>query len=162
MNIVRRNKIIIYPFIIFIVIGTVLYFFFSKPEIHIYINKHHTFFCDQFFKWATYGGDGRIILLLGILLLLFKARYSVLIIGTYLGSGIIVQVLKRFFFSNVHRPVKYFEGIYDLNIVEGVNLHSNHSFPSGHSAGPRERRTPFPGRRLCITTSSSSAPATTA
>jgi membrane-associated phospholipid phosphatase len=32
------------------------------------------------------------------------------------------------------RPIKYFEATFDLHLVEGVQIYSSYSFPSGHSA----------------------------
>ncbi|MGC8802879.1 MAG: phosphatase PAP2 family protein, partial [Bacteroidales bacterium] len=42
------------------------------------------------------------------------------------------QLLKHIF--DLPRPVKYFEKMADLHLVEGVKLLTSHSFPSGHAA----------------------------
>ena len=37
-------------------------------------------------------------------------------------------------FSGAFRPVKFLDGIYDLYLIEGVQMRSYFSFPSGHAA----------------------------
>jgi membrane-associated phospholipid phosphatase len=48
-------------------------------------------------------------------------------------SSIIAQVLKRVFFHDALRPVEFADRMPDLRMVEGVVLHHQNSFPSGHA-----------------------------
>ncbi len=107
---------------------------FTKGQIHIFINQHYNSFFDTFFKYITYLGDLAVFAVFVILILLFVSyRKSVLFACATLLSGIFVQLLKNFIFSNHLRPIKYFAGSYNLRMVEGVSVHTNYSFPSGHS-----------------------------
>lgn len=57
-----------------------------------------------------------------------------LVITTFITTGILVQFLKRAVFYNIERPVEYFKGTLDLYLVEGVRIYNKFSFPSGHAA----------------------------
>ncbi len=107
--------------------------FFSKAEIHLYLNELHSPFFDQFFKYATYMGDGTVVVLCILVLAFFRVRYGIFALVGYLGSGLIAQVLKRFVFRDVKRPLGFFDGIADLHLVPGVDVHTSKSFPSGHT-----------------------------
>jgi membrane-associated phospholipid phosphatase len=72
--------------------------------------------------------------ILGVVLLFFSIRKSVFIFSSGMLAGIIAQFLKRIIFPDMVRPVKYFEGVQELYLVEGVTVHSSFSFPSGHAA----------------------------
>ena len=52
-------------------------------------------------------------------------------------SGLLVLivsgVLKNFIFNGLPRPSAFYEGVFDLYYVPGVELHSMNSFPSGHT-----------------------------
>jgi membrane-associated phospholipid phosphatase len=43
--------------------------------------------------------------------------------------------MKRLVFDDYPRPSKFFEKNIDLHVIEGLELHSFFSFPSGHSSG---------------------------
>ncbi|MCX7987176.1 MAG: phosphatase PAP2 family protein [Bacteroidales bacterium] len=105
---------------------------FSKIEIHLWINKFHNNFFDHFFVFVTLLGDGLFVLFVSFLFLIYRIRYGIGIIFTFLISGIIAQIIKHI--TNVPRPVKYFENVANLHIVDGVKMLTSHSFPSGHSA----------------------------
>ena len=107
---------------------------FSKSEIHINLNQLHTSWFDIFFKYLTDLGDGMAIVLVVLILVFFSKRKSLQVALSGIVSGIIAQFLKKVVFGATPRPSAYFE---DLNIplhyIEGVDLHTAFSFPSGHS-----------------------------
>jgi len=110
---------------------------FPREVIHIGINNLHFTVLDRVFKTWTLLGDGLIILVVVLVPLFFKIRYSLILFTGYAISGLSAQLLKRLFFSDSARPVNYFRlhGIeHDLYLVPGVELHSWNSFPSGHAA----------------------------
>ncbi len=129
----KENQYIFLVFILVIIGCIPLFSVFSKAEIHIFINKlNHPVF-DFFFKYLTYLGDGIFVVTVGFIFLFVKYRYSLIIIFSYLFSSLIVQFLKRIVFSDLVRPIKYFKGIYDLHLVDGVEMYKVQSFPSGHA-----------------------------
>jgi len=110
---------------------------FSREVIHIKINSWHSPFLDTVFKSWTLLGNGLIVLVIVLIPLFFKIRFSIILFTGYAISGLSAQLIKRLFFSDSARPVNYFHlhGIdYDLYQVPGVELHNWNSFPSGHTA----------------------------
>lgn len=120
---------LVFWFVLLVLVAT-----FPKADLHLRVNELNSPFFDQFFKYVTLLGDGMFAIVIAILLMFKKLRYGVFVIASYLGSGIFVQLGKRFLFANQPRPSAYFKGVEDLHFVEGVSLHASRSFPSGHSA----------------------------
>jgi membrane-associated phospholipid phosphatase len=50
-------------------------------------------------------------------------------------TTIVTQSLKRLVFADTLRPKAFFEGLKDLYYIEGLEIHSHFSFPSGHTSG---------------------------
>lgn len=131
---IRKNLSFIIPYIIIIILLSAVLLIFPKPDIHIYMNRYHNSFFDLFFRNVTFLGDGLFVVIVCAVLLIFSFRNTVFFLSTYLGTGLMVQILKRFIFDDALRPVKYFEGVFDLYLVEGAKVYHYLSFPSGHSA----------------------------
>jgi len=127
----------LFPSLVVLLFGTILSITVPRELIHMKINGWHTPFLDQLFKLWTLLGDGWVVLMIVLIPLGIKIRYSLVLFAGYTISGLAAQLIKRLFFSETARPVKYFEfnGIdYDLYLVPGVEMHGWHSFPSGHTA----------------------------
>jgi len=134
INFFKNNSLILVAFIVFVIVSIPVLSIYSKDEIHIIINKNNNPFFDFFFKYITHLGNGIFVIVVGFVLALIKYRYAIFVIGSYLFSSLIVQFLKKIIYSDVIRPVKYFQGIYDLHLINGVEMHHAQSFPSGHTA----------------------------
>ncbi len=109
---------------------------FTKPELHILLNKANSPFFDLFFKYATWLGDGIWIPVVALFLFGVKYRYAfAFLLGSLLAAGV-VNFIKRVLLTGVYRPMKYFSmyETYNLHFVDGVKVHSINSFPSGHTA----------------------------
>ncbi len=133
-EIIRKNTWFFIPYLVILLLVTIPLAVYPKASLHLFINSCHSSFWDIFFKYITNFGDGFFGVTVGVLFLLISFRKSFFILATYAGSGIFVQLLKRVIFSGVYRPVKFFEGISQLHLVEGVKMRYYFSFPSGHSA----------------------------
>lgn len=135
-SILKKNRWFIIPYLFFLVIAVILLLTFSKTDLHILSNKANSLFLDYFFKYATYLGDGAMIAVLFIVLLFIKYRYAFSFLAGSLATALVVNFVKKVLLHDVYRPSKYFEmyETYQLHFVEGVNLHSFQSFPSGHTA----------------------------
>lgn len=135
-KLLKENRYILLPYSVALVICLILLFIYSKAEIHIWLNKANSPFFDQFFKYSTFLGDGAMIAILFIALLYVKYRYAFAFLTGSLVTSAVVNILKRLIFTEMYRPVKYFEmhESFQLHLVEGVKMHSLHSFPSGHTA----------------------------
>lgn len=134
-SLLRNNIVFFVPFLLFLFISTVFIFSFSKPEIHIVVNKMHLPFLDSFFKLITYFGDGTIYLFVLVYFLTRKYKWAIVFIAAVILSNIILYFCKHILFEDMYRPSKYFElfETYKLYLVEGVQLHNINSFPSGHT-----------------------------
>lgn len=98
------------------------------------INTARHALADQAFPYITHLGDGLFILLLAFYFLLRKnIRLFAGVAGGYLLSGLVVQVLKHT--VPALRPLAFFEAQgMQVPKVAGVVLHTQQSFPSGHTA----------------------------
>jgi len=136
IKLLKNNKYFFATYFLFLVVAVFLLLSFSKADLHIFLNRLNTPFFDEFFKYATFLGDGLMIAILFVVLLGYRYRFAfAFLIGALLTSGV-VQLFKKVLLENMYRPSKYFElfETYQLHLVEGVNLHSLQSFPSGHTA----------------------------
>ena len=132
-NIFKQNLYFLLPYIAFLITGFLLLIINGKPELHITLNKFHNNFFDSFFYFATFLGDGVTATLIIIILLAVKFRYFFIAASSNIISAGITQTLKHSIFSDEYRPKKFFEGMYDLYFVPGVDNYLYNSFPSGHS-----------------------------
>jgi len=124
---------------IFICVGAVIVLtypvaFFSKGQLELLINQNHYPFLDLFFKYVTHLGDGITLAILMIFLLL--RNYSLAIIAAFsiVIQSLLVSLLKRWIFKGLERPLAFFDESVSLNLVDGVDVHSFNTFPSGHTA----------------------------
>ena len=99
------------------------------------INGNGLIFLDALMPVLTHVGDGLFYIAVALLFFLFKKwRKGLFILFTYAVSGLIAQLLKRNVFPTSLRPRAYFEQTGEaIRQIEGVELFSYNSFPSGHS-----------------------------
>jgi membrane-associated phospholipid phosphatase len=136
MEIIKKHRAYFALYFPFVIIIGYLVFAYSKASIHLYFNQFHSPFFDQFFKYVTYLGDGWAIVIIALFYLFFiSIRQGYLIGFSVIFSSAITQIFKRFVFSGMVRPSTYFTEIdpQTLHLVEGVDLHSFYSLPSGHT-----------------------------
>lgn len=132
----KENKYFLLPWLLILLAFSILMLSYSKTELHLISNNLNSPFFDQFFRYATWLGDGIIVAVVAVILLFVSFRYTIaFLIGSLITSGI-VHLFKKVLLTDVYRPSKYFELFEEtkLHLIEGVNLHSLQSFPSGHSA----------------------------
>ncbi|MGB3467796.1 MAG: phosphatase PAP2 family protein [Cyclobacteriaceae bacterium] len=120
-------------YLIFLAVGAVVLYHIEKGDWVIYLNQSRFPLMDTFFKYWTHLGDGLFVLVLIIILLFIKYRFAIVFMFVAAAQGILSGIFKRLIFSSSMRPKKFFEGIYELQFIEGVQVHSNYSFPSGHT-----------------------------
>ena len=134
-----------------------LILFVGNNEIFLFVNAHSNSYTDVFFSWLTLLGTGAAFLVEALLVLgldyaqdkgkllnittgyrgyvgtAWWRRGVCLLVGFALSSGL-AQGLKRTFFSDSLRPKAVFEALQiPIRLPEGVDVHSLHSFPSGHT-----------------------------
>lgn len=133
-EVIKRNLYFFVPYFIFLMILLPPLILVSKTDILIYVNQHCKPALDDALRYLTNLGDGIPALIVAVLFLLVSFRKSLFIFLTFIGGGLFVQILKRMFFYDSLRPVKFLDGVYDLYLIEGVKIRSYLSFPSGHAA----------------------------
>jgi membrane-associated phospholipid phosphatase len=124
-------------YLIFFPAVSVFVMLYSKEAIHMVMNSWHTTFLDRLMKYWTMLGDGIVLTVIVLILLLVSLRHFFTGLSALVFGGMGAQLFKRLFFSEFPRPLKYFELIgsdYPLYLVPGVEFHSWYSFPSGHTA----------------------------
>ncbi|MDN5204948.1 phosphatase PAP2 family protein [Fulvivirgaceae bacterium BMA10] len=133
MNLKQTNTFLLF-FSTFLILGSFLVIFIPKGEIILLVNAHHHSFLDTFFKYVTFLGDGTWFAI--IFLVFLFIRYTYALIGLLMTTiqTVIVHFCKQIWFHNAPRPSAFFNGQIDLYFVEGVDVHSWGSFPSGHTA----------------------------
>jgi membrane-associated phospholipid phosphatase len=133
-KVLKNSLFFLIPYAIILLASGVVLAIYSKPDIHIWLNRYNSGFSDWVFSHVTFLGDGIFVISIAVVLLFYSLRSSVFLLTSYLFTGLVVQILKRIVFADYLRPVKYFNDTVQLHLVDGVRLLNGHSFPSGHSA----------------------------
>lgn len=107
--------------------------FIPKGQDVLLINGSHTDFTDLFFKYFTEVGNGWIFLPILILSIGINYRSAIGVLVAWIGHGLLSSILKRLIFPDLDRP-RGVLGDEVLHFVDGVAVHSHHTFPSGHTA----------------------------
>jgi membrane-associated phospholipid phosphatase len=129
----KQNRYFFIGYFIFVIIALYILIFYSKADGFILMNPYHSSLLNCFFIPYTYVGDGFFIIALALVLFFFRKKYlSLMIISSYLLSGLFAQVLKSFI--SEARPAYFLANTNYPYFIEHVTLHNYHSFPSGHSA----------------------------
>lgn len=120
-------------------IGTAIIFLypivvFPKGELELLINKFHYPALDIFFKYITHLGDGSLLAILLIGLLFYNYYAAILSAFSIVVQALLVTIFKRWIFNGLERPTAFFDQSIPLNFVDGVDVHTSNTFPSGHTA----------------------------
>jgi len=108
--------------------------FFPKGELELLINKFHYPALDLFFKYSTHLGDGSLLAVLLFGSLFYNYYTAILTAFTIIFQSILVSIFKRWIYRGLERPLAFFDESVTFNFVDGVDVHSSNTFPSGHTA----------------------------
>jgi membrane-associated phospholipid phosphatase len=115
-----------------IVLASITLIIFGRIEFSYRFNQFHHPLFDVFAKYITHLGDGFFVIGLCIIWIYQEKKTGWYIFMSYASSALITQLLKRTFFADMKRPISYINK--DLiHLVEGVTIHSENTFPSGHA-----------------------------
>lgn len=129
----KQNRYFFIGYFMLFIIALYVLIFYSKADGFILMNPYHSNLLNYFFIPYTYVGDGFFIIAVAIVLFFLRKKYlSLMIVSSYLVSGIFVQILKSFI--SEARPAYFLANTNYPYFIENVTLHNYHSFPSGHSA----------------------------
>lgn len=134
MKLIKDNLIFILLFLVYLICGAWYLMTHQHGDEILFLNNNHSSVLDFVFKFSTRLGE-EILWVLVILCFMMFVNYKTALVGfsTVILETLIVQIPKRLIFQDIERPQKYFEGKVILKVVEGVNVHHFHSFPSGHT-----------------------------
>ena len=112
----------------------VLQFIYPKLELHLLLNSHHNSLQDMFFTYYSLLAEWPLYVLALLPLLWKKIKITAFFALCELTGGAILQILKHTI--NMERPVCAFEHYQNmvLPLVDGIDMHSSNSFPSGHAS----------------------------
>lgn len=106
---------------------------YGKENAFLLLNTDLGLFADQFFRYATFLGDGIIWVPVTLLVLIFRRKYWILAFSCIIISTLIAQLSKNVFFKGMPRPSLAITDSSLFHSVAGVELHTMNSFPSGHT-----------------------------
>lgn len=104
-----------------------------KGQDVFWINGNHSKVLDGFMIIVTNLGAGLLFIPLLLFMLFYRFKYALLTAIVWVGHGLICAVLKRGPFSYLQRPRALLDNQL-LYFVPNVDVHTFHSFPSGHTA----------------------------
>lgn len=105
----------------------------DKAAVHLALNACHQPWLDVFMRYYTQMGEW-VPYVVVVVLLFYKAGWSLFLLTDLLLSGLLAQQLK-YVFSTL-RPVRYFQDFHPdvtLPLVDGQRLSEFYSMPSGHT-----------------------------
>jgi membrane-associated phospholipid phosphatase len=105
----------------------------TKGEEVFWINGNNNPFLDFFFSVITNLGDGLIFIPVIIILLFVRFYYSIIAVIIWIIQGLVCAIIKRGFFRDMDRPRAILDNT-RLHFVSNIDVHTNYSFPSGHTA----------------------------
>jgi undecaprenyl-diphosphatase len=156
-RIIYKNQFFFIINILLLTIFIILSCLFSHAQGFIWINQFHCKVLTYIFENITLLGDGWFIIILSISIIVFSKnnkKLALIILLSYISSGLFAQLLKNFFPSP--RPLTYFE-IHQYKYYLETFAKSRvgyKSFPSGHTASFFALATViahyFKQRRICI------------
>lgn len=129
----QRTKAFSIPLLVLVSGSCLLLFFFDKIEIELWVNAYNNAVLDSFFKYYTYLGDGVVAAVISLIFMYFNIKKGLLLLLTFIISGLLIQYLKIHIFPDVYRPISLLKSNYVLHLVEGVKMGEIQSFPSGHT-----------------------------
>ncbi len=107
---------------------------YGKQDSFIIINGYYHPTLDIFFQYVTYLGDGLIYIPIALYCLLYNRKYLVAVIAGVIICTFLSQFLKRVVFADELRPISLEAKNIIIHKIEGIPIHREHSFPSGHTS----------------------------
>jgi membrane-associated phospholipid phosphatase len=133
-EILQKTRIFLILFVGYLLILGYLLATTAKGDFEIWLNSFHTDYFDTIFYWTTYIGDGFFAAVVLVFILLFvNMRISLITTTILLAVSAVTQFLKLFVFPSSSRPIVFFKDVVELHFVNGLEIHSSNSFPSGHT-----------------------------
>lgn len=107
-------------------------FVIGKERFFLLLNGNLGKPADIFFSIWTWLGDGLLWIPIGLLVIFYRKKRIPLLIGAILFSTAFTQLPKNTLFAETLRPTAAISNG-SIHTVPGVQVHTTHSFPSGHT-----------------------------
>ena len=134
LNLLRKNQYFFVPYLMVLAVVGVLQLVYSQEQLMQWVNIRNNPYADVFFTYATYMGDGAFFVLICTIILVRYWRIGVMAFVSFAVSSLTSLALKQLAFPKSLRPLKRLEhSTYEYHLIEGLDIHSYNSFPSGHS-----------------------------
>lgn len=130
----KRNSIFLGLSLILIVVLGLALLCVPKGDLHLFLCGHHTHARDIFFRYYTQVAEWFPYIVCVVLLLFSRVGNGIFASACMIVSALTTQLFKHII--NAPRPIRWFEDNMpdvQLPLVDGVNMHSWFSFPSGHT-----------------------------
>lgn len=107
----------------------------GKEDLFLLLNHNWGSTADFFFKYFTHAGDGIFWVPFALYFIFYKRKLLPLVLSAIILSTLLVQTGKKIIYPNEARPTAAIESTLQnpIHTVKGVTVHSNNSFPSGHT-----------------------------
>src|ERR1700744_1502277 len=131
-EIIAGNRVFFILWLLFFAIGLLFLLRVGKAESFVDLNPYHRSTLDTVFVWITFLGDGTFTVIVFVILLIRRHwSQATQVIGAFLLSALVAQILKSLF--SMPRPRQFFApGVYPY-FIDGVTHLGYASFPSGHT-----------------------------
>ena len=131
-DILYRIRFFFIPYLILSCGCLIIKLLYSREDIFFWVNAIHNTSADLIAPYVTALGAGLTIVILSAIIALFNYRKAALLVTSYAVTSILAQIIKHLI--NAPRPKLYFADQLDkIYFVEGVEIYSHNSFPSGHT-----------------------------
>lgn len=135
IQLVKENKVFYAGYSLFLSSGLLLLAVVEKEQLFIKMNSWQFATADALAPWLTHLGDGLFAVVFLLLFSLFNYRLALTALLCFASVLLLTQLGKLLIFEDALRPMAYFEAQgKSIRTIDGVQLHSHNSFPSGHAA----------------------------
>ena len=134
VELLRKNRFFFLPYALALILVGLLQLLYTQEQLMQWVNFRNSPLADALFPYITYMGDGAVYVIVCLILLLYNRRVGLLAFASFALSSLTSLFLKQVVFSDSPRPLKFFEhSTYQYHIIEGLDIYSYNSFPSGHT-----------------------------
>lgn len=134
LTLARNNRHFTIAMLVYLLLGAVVIWQIPKGNLELQLNKLHQSSYDYLFLGFTYLGDGAALVLILVAVLLKNIYKGIMGGVAFIVCTIVTHFCKNFVFPEYDRPVRFFQDLKDIYYIQGLEIHSYHSFPSGHTS----------------------------
>ncbi|GAB4040748.1 phosphatase PAP2 family protein [Spirosoma jeollabukense] len=134
LELLRKNRFFFLPYVLILVVVATLQIKYTQGELMLWVNRRNSLVADLIFPYVTYLGDGAFYVVVCLILMTHNWRVGLMGLASFGLSSLTSEFLKKLVFTDSPRPLKFFEqSINKYHLIEGLDIHSFNSFPSGHT-----------------------------